>query len=188
MKRQFRSSTLERDFHTLFDESARWKWPFCGGGIIGTIINLGITTFLASVFIGVFFHFELHRNEFAGLAGVIFVWETVRLNWRCIAESRRRLRLRRKYQRVVEHTEAYELLEEALASRRKGVVNGLGTKEETEASLMRLWKAAFAEADCLASRSGVAAIIGDPVDAQPVGEHIHRYFEERAASYQEIGR
>lgn len=186
MKRQYRSGTLEKDFHVLFDESAKWQWPFVGDGLIGAIISLGIYTFLASIFIGVFFHFELHRNEFAGLAGVVFLWETLRLNRQWIGQARLRQKLRRKYLPSIEHTEAYELLEEAIASRKKGVVDGLGAKEETEAGLIRLWKAAFAEADSLSTPHSPTGVLEDPINPQPIGDHINRYFAERAASYQEI--
>lgn len=177
---------MEKDFHVLFDESAKWQWPFLGEGLIGTIISLGINTFLASIFIGVFFHFHLDHNEFAALAGGIFAWETVRLNWRCIRDASLRQRLRRKYLPAIEHTEAFELLEEAIASRKKGVVEGLGAKEETEAGLIRLWKAAFAEAESLSTPQSPTLVLADPLDAEPVGKHINRYFEERSASYQEI--
>lgn len=188
MKRHYRSGTLERDFHVLFDEGAQWKWPFCGEGIVGTLINLGFTTFFAKIMIGIFIPLDFHRNEFIALAALIFAWETVRLNWKCIRDFSLRRRLRTKYLPTVEHTEAYELLEEAIASRKRGEVEGLGTKEETEAGLIRLWKAAFAEADSLAGPQSPVGSLVDPLEALPVGDHIQRYFSERAASYQEINR
>ena len=157
MSRRFRAGSLERDFHVLFDEKSMWKWPFKDGGILGTLFSLAITTLFVKLILSAFVNLPHGRNTFVAMMGCVFIWELVRVNWPYLRVARERRRLQKKYFPIVQHTEAFDLLQDAIASRRKGTVAGLGSKEETETNLIRLWKAAFAEAggDARVTRSEI---------------------------------
>lgn len=185
---RLRASALERDFHILYGTTSRFQIPFYDGSIFGTIVSLGITTMMASWAMSWFLKTDLGDRGLVALAVVIFLFEFCRMNWEFLTLAGKRTQLRRKYLPMIEHTEAYELLEDAVALRRRGEVPGLGDAGATEAELLRLWKAAFAEADALAAQPGPTGLSIDPINNAPVGDQIKRYFEERAASYEELSR
>ncbi len=93
--------------------------------------------------------------------------------------------LERKYLHLVEDTEAYDLLLEALNNRKKGVVRGLGGKKKTEEYLRKLWITAFDEARLLVAEP----ILGKPAEqpiADRVREHLQLHDQAREQAIDEV--
>ena len=187
MKPRIGRAELDRAFH-VFDKKAEWQWPFLGDDLVGAVFQLGCSAFLLAIVIGIFTHFPITGKNLAILAAAILIYRTIRLNASFIANASLRRKYERRYIALVEHTDAYVLLQEALAQRRRGVIKGLGTKKETERALLRLWRLAFAEANQLAvpAGAGAGALVGDPLEERPVSEQIDGYFRARAAAYEEL--
>jgi len=188
LKKRFGKGELDRAFHVLFDKQAHWQWPFLGDDLSDVVLDLGCSAFWLALIIGIFTKFSMNPRNLVFLAIAILIYRTVRLNSTFIANAQIRRRYRRRYISVVEHTDAYALLEEALDQRRKGVVRGLGSKKETEEALLRLWRTAFAEADKLAlvTTSGADLLTGDPLDERPISDQIQQYMRSRTEAYEEL--
>lgn len=180
-KGRFTTQELEENFDVLFGKKSGWQWPFWDGDLFGTGISLFLAALLSKFLVKVVTPYEIDLWTAAGIA---VVFELFRLNGGFVLEHRRRRRLEKKYLPHVEHTDAYQLLVEAIYRRRRGVVPGLANRKESRQYLLRLWKAAFAEADKLALPSKPSR--GDPLVEEPVGEQIKHYLDEREEGYNEL--
>lgn len=87
----------------------------------------------------------------------------------------------RKYLHLVEDTDAYNLLLEAVQQREKGIVEGLGDKKATEEYLCELWITAFTEVCLLETRPEVMI----PKE-KPIGEKIVTHLQDRKEAEEEL--
>jgi|GEM_PF-6681860 len=186
VNRRFHRGVLERDFEVLYGPKAHWIWPFYEGDLFGTLVNIGISTFMVSLLVGLFVHINFDQTKYIALGVIVFLWELVRLNWTFLREQRLREQLRKKYIPIIEHTEAYWLLEGAIELRKRGIIDGYESKQATELDLKRLWLAAFAETETLNTPLTASGVLGDPLKSEPVKDQIGRYFQERSVAYEEL--